>query len=112
MKERDSAGEKFKEEQTKRKDLLNELEDIKGKVRVYCRVRPFSKTELEDKSRTAMCMDINDQLSVTVHGRIENTYHFNNVFGLESTQQEVFDETKRLIQSAIDGYNVCVFAYG
>lgn len=85
-KERETAGDKFKEEQTKRKDLLNELEDIKGKIRVYCRVRPFSRTELEDIDKKKMCMDINDQLSVTVHGRIENTYNFNNVFGIDSTQ--------------------------
>jgi len=84
--ERETAGDKFKEEQTKRKDLLNELEDIKGKIRVYCRVRPFSRTELEDIDKKKMCMDINDQLSVTVHGRIENTYNFNNVFGIDSTQ--------------------------
>jgi hypothetical protein len=24
---------------------LNELEDIKGKIRVYCRIRPFSNAE-------------------------------------------------------------------
>lgn len=44
----DGVAEKFKEEQMKRKQLLNELEDMKGKIRVYCRVRPFSKTESED----------------------------------------------------------------
>jgi hypothetical protein len=38
----DFYGEKYKEEQTKRKIILNELEDMKGKIRVYCRVRPFS----------------------------------------------------------------------
>ncbi|NCF38966.1 MAG: hypothetical protein GWP75_02490, partial [Planctomycetia bacterium] len=30
----------------------------------------------------------------------------------DSTQDQIFDETKRLVQSAIDGYNVCIFAYG
>lgn len=36
---------KYKEEQKIRKRLLNELEDIKGKVRCYARIRPFTKTE-------------------------------------------------------------------
>ena len=42
-KELQGVGEKFREEQLKRKNLLNELEDLKGKIRVYCRIRPFSR---------------------------------------------------------------------
>lgn len=41
--ELDIVSTKYKEEQVKRKKLLNELEDMKGKIRVYCRIRPFSK---------------------------------------------------------------------
>ena len=95
-----------------RKQLLNEIEDIKGKIRVYARIRPFSNMEQEDPEKAKLCMNINDELSVTVQGRIENKYNFNSVFGPDSTQLQIFDETKRLIQSAIDGYNVCIFAYG
>jgi hypothetical protein len=51
-------------------------------------------------------------MSLTVKGRIDHTYNFDSVFGPDTSQDQVFDETKRLIQSAIDGFNVCVFAYG
>ena len=40
------------------------------------------------------------------------TYNFDTVFGMDTTQEQVFEDTKRLVQSAIDGYNVCIFAYG
>lgn len=85
---------------------------MKGKIRVYCRIRPFSKTEAEDAAKNKMCVGINDQMSLTVKGRIDHTYNFDSVFGPDTSQDQVFDETKRLIQSAIDGFNVCVFAYG
>lgn len=105
---------KYKEEQTKRKKLLNELEDLKGKIRVYCRIRPFSKKEKEDPDKFHKCYQKTDEMSISVgtkHNRVKD-YAFDAIFDSDSTQDEVFDDVERLIQSAIDGYNVTVFAYG
>jgi chromosomal replication initiation ATPase DnaA len=114
MVELDILGEKYKKEQKIRKGLLNELEDIKGKIRVYCRIRPLSKTEMADEDRNVIVTHINDEFSLTV-GNVKNRtkdYNFDTVFGPDSSQEAVFEDSKRLIQSAVDGFNVCIFAYG
>ena len=90
------------------------MEDLKGKVRVYCRIRPFSKTELKDPSKNIKCYTKTDEMSLTV-GTVRNRtkdYNFDAVFDQESTQDEIFEDCDRLIQSAIDGYSVSIFAYG
>jgi hypothetical protein len=45
-------------------------------------------------------------------GYKEEEYQFDSFFGHSATQEEIFEDTKMLMQSAIDGFNVCVFAYG
>lgn len=80
--ELDIVSEKYSAEQKIRKRLLNELEDMKGKIRVYARFRPMSKTELENDERKDVCIKINDEFSLTVglKGRPKD-YNFDSVFG-------------------------------
>ena len=39
-------------------------------------------------------------------------FSFDKVYPETSTQEQVFEETKPLITSVLDGYHVCIFAYG
>jgi hypothetical protein len=60
--------------------LLNELEDMKGKIRVYCRIRPFTQKEKSE-------IDILDEVSLTV-GTQKNRmkeYQFDSVFSPDAT---------------------------
>ena len=43
---------------------------------------------------------------------VEDTFTFDACFGPDATQADVFSDVKRLVQTAADGYNVCIFAYG
>lgn len=103
-------------EQAARKRLHNEMEDLKGKIRVYVRIRPFSKSELERGGEEAVVKD--GKMSVLVKGASgpdsRKVFDFDSTFGgLEgNTQEDVFKDTKHLMMSVVDGYNVCIFAYG
>jgi hypothetical protein len=39
-------------------------------------------------------------------------FSYNTAFGVDTSQEEVFADAKDLVQSTIDGYNVCIFSYG
>ncbi len=43
---------------------------------------------------------------------VMQAFEFDRVFGPESTQEQIFNDVAQLVTSALDGYNVCIFAYG
>ncbi|XP_030543231.1 kinesin-like protein KIN-14I isoform X3 [Rhodamnia argentea] len=93
--------------------LYNQVMDLKGNIRVYCRVRPFMPGQSDLLSTVENIED--GIISITTpskHGKGRRSFNFNKVFGPSATQAEVFSDTQPLIRSVLDGYNVCIFAYG
>eukprot|EP00803_Ostreobium_quekettii_P000922 evm.model.scf_757EXC.1 EVM.evm.TU.scf_757EXC.1 scf_757EXC:319-12045(-) len=103
----------YKTEQVQRKRIFNQMEDMKGKIRVYARVRPI--LPFESAKGQTRALHVEDELTVSHFWKDEKKpreYVFDQVFPSDSTQEDVFEGTKHLVQSAVDGYNVCIFAYG
>ncbi|WOL20692.1 kinesin-4 isoform X1 [Canna indica] len=95
--------------------LYNEVQDLKGNIRVYCRVRPFLPGAKSSNLSTVSHLDEGNITIMTPskYGKdTHKSFKFNRVFSPSVTQAEVFSDMRPLIRSILDGYNVCIFAYG
>ncbi|WCJ22268.1 Kinesin-like protein KIN-14I [Euphorbia peplus] len=93
--------------------LYNQVQDLKGSIRVYCRVRPFLSAQSNCFSTVDHIEDGNIAINTpSRHGKGCKSFSFNKVFGPSATQAEVFADMQPLIRSVLDGFNVCIFAYG
>lgn len=99
---------KFSELLEENKNLLDQIHQLKGNIRVFCRIRPVSADQ------NATCIENCDKKVIIQHPFMKTykTWEFDHVFSESSTQEEVFTEVKNLIVSCFDGYNVCIFTYG
>ena len=103
---------KLKQETEARKKLHNKIIDMKGNIRVFARIRPFSQTEIAYQYENVVTKVDALHLEVQPRKGPPKKFQFDICFEPSDTQETVFSETKPLIQSALDGYNVCVFAFG
>lgn len=100
----------FREEQKVRKKFHNQIQDIKGAIRVFCRFRPMVSRETGEE----MAVQQVDAFTVELkkNGEGGKTFGFDSVFNGDCTQEDIFADCGDLVQSAVDGYNVTIFAYG
>ncbi|XP_071696962.1 kinesin-like protein KIN-14N [Rutidosis leptorrhynchoides] len=110
------AESKVIEGEILRKKLHNTVLELKGNIRVFCRVRPLLLDEGVEKEIKTITFPTTYEtlgrgMEVVQHGQ-SHPFMFDKVFTPQSSQEEVFEEISQLVQSALDGYKVCIFAYG
>ena len=123
IRQANEATTKLRHEETLRRKLHNQVQELKGNIRVFCRVRPMLEVEESEKAQIMFPDASEDPKELEVLGPEErsslgkitvkkNSFIFDRVFEPSANNSAVFDEISQLVQSALDGFNVCIFCYG
>jgi len=96
----------YHKEVMQRKLLYNKLQELRGNIRVFCRCR------YDKNADNVFTFTSDEDISVVSAAGQKKTFRFDRIFSPSSTQEEVFQDTLPLITSCVDGYNVCIMAYG
>lgn len=116
--------ERCRTERMRRRVLHNTLVELRGNIRVHCRLRPIlpfdyshspsrngsSPSEVVVQAFSDDCVLVN--CAKPGSPVVNKMFEFERVHGPEDTQDAVFEEVKPLLTSLLDGYNVCIMAYG
>lgn len=115
----------LREAESLRRKLHNEVQELRGNIRVFCRVRPPSNNDASNGTEALATIRFPNEREATqielfaagesATGTVTMRNHlftFDRVFQPTASQADVFEEIAHLTQSVLDGYNTSIFAYG
>uniref|UniRef100_A0A0D3G7C5 Kinesin-like protein n=1 Tax=Oryza barthii TaxID=65489 RepID=A0A0D3G7C5_9ORYZ len=110
----DGLKKKYADECAERRRLYNELIELRGNIRVFCRCRPLSTAEISNGCSSIVQIDPSHEteLQFVPSDKDRKAFKFDHVFGPSDNQETVFAESLPVVRSVMDGFNVCIFAYG
>jgi len=113
---------RFLAERAERRRLHEEIQALRGNIRVVCRVRPpplelapsqhHSKHKTLNPSSLIVAFPFEAAIRVRASERRQQEFEFSAVFDPNATQEDVFNEVWPVVRSFVDGYNTTLFAYG
>ncbi|CAG0906323.1 unnamed protein product [Cyprideis torosa] len=110
VEEKQKIDEGWRKSEAERRILQNQVLELKGNVRVFCRLRPPLANEPPEI--TAFQTPGPCEITCFPPGGKRISFTFDRVLNQHIQQEEAFEEVSALVQTALDGYKVCVFAYG
>ncbi|KAI5865387.1 kinesin-domain-containing protein [Durotheca rogersii] len=120
--------ERLIKEEERRHKLFEQVQELKGNIRVMCRIKPPADSDrdaLIQFNPRASELDEEKIDGITIPTEREDfrepgkmipgkpkEFNFERVFDDRCTNKDVFDEISQLVQSVMDGKKVCIFCYG
>ncbi len=95
-----------------RRIMHNRIQELRGNIRVFVRTRPFLPG---DGTSTESSIGVaRDDQTIWIKDRSNKSqeFSFDKVFSPAAGQDTIFEEVSEFVQSALDGYHVCLFSYG
>ncbi|CBJ31760.1 conserved unknown protein [Ectocarpus siliculosus] len=114
---------KVLEGELQRRKMHNLIQELRGNVRVFARVRPFLPSDGVGPEEVPAVVGKGDGVGCVLSKRLigdngkelppeAQSFSFDKCFPPSAGQEEVFTEVSEFVQSALDGFNVCLFSYG
>jgi kinesin family protein C1 len=102
--------------EAQRRKMHNLIQELRGNVRVFARVRPFlpgDGVSAENAVPAVVARADGSSLAISSASSGEShSFTFDKAFPPSVGQEQVFEEVSEFVQSALDGYQVCLFSYG
>jgi len=117
LKEAEAKATEFAKEYGKefylRKQIAEQLQEMTGGLRVFCRVRPALEGEADEEisvkaldETTVLLEDASDAR------RPRRRFEFNQVYGPTAENAKVFEDVRPMIAQTLQGFNVCALMFG
>jgi kinesin family protein C2/C3 len=131
----DRLRSKLAMESARRRKLLDELQDLRGAIRVYCRPRASATSSSTKKYQPTIDMVSNEVLmlhrdrssshttttatsshsSKAISSSSDSTplcFEFDGILSSDMSQNDVYAEFEAICASVVEGYKVCIMTYG
>ena len=115
-----SALVRLRVEMAERRRLFNIVQELRGNIRVICRVRPPVASDSGSGEIAVSFPNFaaqheeggHEEITVVNNNRTMKSWEFDSVFQPSASNKDVFNAVEALVTSVADGFNVCIFAYG
>lgn len=108
--------ESYLAEKRERQLIAEKYYELSGRIRVFCRLRPPSthcgRPSSSTPTRAPSQALLRPRPNAVLVDKSGKEFAFDQVFGPESSQTDVYAQLEPLVVSFADGFNACIMAYG